>query len=298
MARRRRRTIEEGRGGERCARGPWGGGSLMERGWSSRVARAPNLSPPMVAARGHRVISYARQSTNLHERTMPSIRAITVALLTSPSLASALAAQAPPRTASVADSSPFRALDLPAPNEYRTGSGRPGPRYWQQRVDYRIAATLDPARNELRGRETIHYVNNSPERLSYLWLFLEQNICAPTSLTNQLDQPPLVFLGSSFDFSCQGFQGGLTLDSVRAGRSGSAATAAKMTIYGTTMRLDLPAPLAAGLSIDVDLSWHFGVPAMGAGRMGHDGPLYEMAQWYPRLAVFDDVRGWNHEPYI
>src|SRR6059058_1583479 len=99
---------------------------------------------------------------------------------------SAIVAQSPPRgPTSVADTSPFRALALPAPNEYRTGSGRPGPRYWQQRADYRITATLDPARNELRGRETIHYVNRSPERLSYLWLFLEQNICAPTSVTNQ-----------------------------------------------------------------------------------------------------------------
>ena len=227
---------------------------------------------------------------------MPSLRASTVAVLFSATLPSALAAQAASRAASVADSSPFRGLDLPAPNEYRTGSGRPGPRYWQQRADYRITATLDPARNELRGRETIHYVNRSPERLSYLWLFLEQNICAPTSVTNQLDQPPLVFLGSSFDFSCQAFQGGLTLDSVRVGRS--ASSAANLAIYGTTMRLDLPAPLAPGSSVDVDLSWHFGVPAMGAGRMGHDGPLYEIAQWYPRVAVYDDVRGWNHEPYI
>src|SRR5204863_115029 len=89
--------------------------------------------------------------------------------------------------------------------EHRTGSGRPGPRYWQQRADYRIAATLDPARNELHGRETIHYTNHAPEALSYLWLYLEQNICAPNSVTNLLNQPPLVFLGSSFDFSCQGF---------------------------------------------------------------------------------------------
>jgi len=193
----------------------------------------------------------------------------------------------------VADSSPFRALDLPTPNEYRTGAGRPGPRYWQQRADYRIAATLDPAKNEVRGRETIHYTNHAPEALPYLWLFVEQNICAPTSVTNVLNQPPLQFLGSSFDFSCQGFNGGLTLDSVRV-----AGRAAHHAVYGTTMRLDLPSPLASGAAIDLDLAWRFGVPAQGAGRMGHDGPLYEIAQWYPRVAVYDDVRGWNHEPYI
>lgn len=162
----------------------------------------------------------------------------------------------------VSDSSPFRALQLPSPNEYRTGSGRPGPRYWQQRADYQIAATLDPTRNEIRGRETIHYTNNSPDALPYLWLYLEQNICAPNSVTNVLNQPPLSFLGSSFDFSCQGFAGGLALDSVRV-----AGRATRGQIYGTTMRLDLPTALASGRSIDLDLAWHFLVPAQGAGRM-------------------------------
>src|SRR5512138_1171981 len=117
----------------------------------------------------------------------------------------------------VATPSPFRPLALPAPNDMRTGAGRPGARYWQQRVDYRIEATLDPTTHEPRGRETIHYVNRSPDALPYLWLFLEQNICAPSSVTNQLDQPPLVFLGSTFDFSCKGFAGGLTLEHVRSG---------------------------------------------------------------------------------
>ena len=194
---------------------------------------------------------------------------------------------------SVADSSHFRALSLPAPNEYRTGSGRPGPKYWQQRVDYRIAATLDPAKNELRGRETIHYVNHSPDALPYLWLFVEQNLCEPNSITNQLNQPPLVFLGTSFDFSCQGFNSAPKLESMTIlGRE------VKRTRFGTTLRVDLATPLASGGAVDIDAVWHFNVPAQGGGRMGHDGPLYEMAQWYPRLAVYDDVKGWNHEPYI
>jgi hypothetical protein len=235
----------------------------------------------------------------------PYVVALIGALMTHASSEAARAQS--PAMASVADSSPFRALALPTPNEYRTGAGRPGPHYWQQRADYRIAATLDPARNEVRGRETIHYTNRSPSALPYLWLYLEQNICAPNSVTNLLNQPPLAFLGSSFDFSCQGFNGGLLLDSVRvAGNdvrvagSGApeAAASAGAQIVGTTMRLDLSAPLAPGASIDLDFAWHFGVPAQGAGRMGHDGPLYEIAQWYPRVAVYDDVRGWNHEPYI
>ena len=197
------------------------------------------------------------------------------------------------REAAVADTSPFRRLELPAANEVRTGSGRPGARYWQQRADYAITATLDSARNELRGRETIRYTNRSPDGLPYLWLYLEQNICAPGSITNTLNQPPLAFADVSFDFSCGTFRGGLTLDSATVG-----GAEARKSIYGTTMRIDLPTPLAPGASVDLRFAWRFTVPEMGAGRMGHDGPLYELGQWYPRMAVYDDVRGWNHEPYI
>lgn len=205
-------------------------------------------------------------------------------------LAMTLAGPAP---AQVADSSPFRALDLPAPNTIRTGSGRPGPDYWQQRADYRIRATLDPDKQELSGRETIHYLNHSPERLPYLWFHLEQNICEPGSVTNQLDQPPLVFLGSTFDFSCQGGRGGLTLESIT-----HLGKALPHVVYGTTMRVDLPVALVPGAAIDIDVAWRFPVPDNGAGRMGRDGTLYELGQWYPRVAVYDDVKGWNHEPYI
>ena len=193
----------------------------------------------------------------------------------------------------VADSSPFRPLVLPTPNAVRTASGRPGARYWQQQVDYTIAATLDPLHNRITGHETIHYRNNSPDSLPYLWMFLEQNLCAPTSITNTLNQPPLKFLDSEFDFSCQGFRGGLSLNDLRVG--GRPATHA---VYGTTMRVDLARPLAPGAVVDLEASWSFQVPEQGGGRMGHDGPLYEVAQWYPRMAVYDDVHGWNHEPYI
>jgi len=198
-----------------------------------------------------------------------------------------------PVHAQVVDSSPFRALELPAPNNLRTGDGRPGSSYWQQRADYRIETVLDVEKNELRGEETIRYTNNSPNALPYLWLHLEQNMCAPASVTNQLNQPPLVFLGSTFDFSCKGFAGGLTLERAR-----SAGKDLNYTILGTTMRVDLPEPLASGARIELDMAWRFPVPPYGGGRMGRDGTLFEIAQWYPRMAVYDDVRGWNHEPYI
>ena len=204
--------------------------------------------------------------------------------------ASATAAQ---RAPAQSPASPFAALPLPAANSYRTGSGRPGPDYWQQRADYRIEATLDPTANELSGRETITYANRSPDALPYLWLFVEQNICASNSVTNQLDQPPLVFLSSSFDFSCKGFNGGLALGALRVG-----GRDARYSVFGTTLRIDLAQPLAPGATATIDAEWRFKVPPYGAGRMGHDGPLYEIAQWYPRMAVYDDIRGWNHEPYI
>jgi hypothetical protein len=218
-----------------------------------------------------------------------SVRRILVGILTVVTAQAARAQRAP----SVADSSHFRPLDLPAPNEFRGASGRPGPRYWQQRADYRIAATLDAANNLVSGRETIHYVNHSPDALPYLWLFVEQNLCEPNSVTNQLNQPPLVFLGTSFDFSCQSFKGAPTLESMTIG-----GREVKRTRYGTTLRVDLATPLASGASVDIAARWHFNVPAQGGGRMGHDGPLYELAQWYPRMAVYDDVKGWNHDPYI
>jgi hypothetical protein len=210
-------------------------------------------------------------------------------MILAPGLALALSA----RAALAQGDSPFRPLDLPAPSEVRAASGRPGAGYWQQKVDYRIEATLDPAANEVRGRETITYANRSPDTLGYLWLHVEQNICAPESIASQLDQPPLVFLSSSFDFSCKGFAGGGTLESLTIGGREAARTR-----FGTTLRVDLPTPLAPGGSLELAIAWRFKVPDYGAARMGRDGTLYEIAQWYPRLAVYDDVRGWNHEPYI
>ncbi len=194
----------------------------------------------------------------------------------------------------VADTSRFRALNLfPSPGPFRTGSGRPGSAYWQQRVDYRIDATLDPQKNTLTGRETIRYHNNSPDTLHYLWLYLEQNICAPESITNTLNQPPLVFQDAVFDFSCKGFKGGVTLTSLQSNDAN-----VPREIYGTTMKLLLPRALPPAGELTLNVAWSFAVPEYGAGRMGRDGPLYEIAQWYPRLAVYDDVTGWNHEPYI
>jgi hypothetical protein len=215
-------------------------------------------------------------------------------LLAAVALAGGIAGSSGAQSPASAEGSPFRPLDLPAPTETRTGAGRPGPKYWQQRADYRITATLDTARREIRGRETIHYVNNSPHALPYLWLHVEQNICRSSSITGTLNQPPLVFADLTFDFSCGGVNTeGVVIESARI-----AGAEMKRAVYGTTMRVDLARPLASGASVDLEFAWHFSIPEQGVGRMGRDGPLYEIAQWYPRMAVYDDVKGWNHEPYI
>jgi hypothetical protein len=204
-----------------------------------------------------------------------------------------LAAALQVATQQVQDSSPFRQLTLPTPTAVRAADGRPGPGYWQQHVDYTISARLDPDRQLLTGFETVRYVNHALQDLGYLWLFLDQNICAATSVASQLNQPPLVFQDDVFDFSCLGFAGGVTLEYVRSG--GRDLTYA---VQGTTMRVELPEPLRPGATIRLDIGWQFPVPVYGAGRMGRDGTLYEIAQWYPRVAVYDDVRGWNSDPYI
>src|SRR2546430_6724521 len=114
---------------------------------------------------------------------------------------------------SVADTSPFRPLALPAATTTRSASGAPGPRYWQQRADYTLQATLDTATSVLRGSGRIYYVNRSPETLDFVWVQLDQNLFAPGSIAAILNQPPLRFAGGGvFDFSGKGFVGGVTND--------------------------------------------------------------------------------------
>src|SRR2546425_5354385 len=196
---------------------------------------------------------------------------------------------------SVADSSPFRALALPTPTPVRSSAGAPGQRYWQQRADYVMRATLDTGTNVLTGSERIHYVNHSPDVLEFLWVQIEQNIFAPGSITYQLNQPPLHFAGGAvFDFTGKGFLGGIAIDRLTAG-----GQPLPRTEYGTMMRVELPRPLLPDSAFTFEVGWHFPVPPYGGGRMGRVGSrFYEIGQWYPRLVVYDDVHGWNPLPYI
>jgi len=196
---------------------------------------------------------------------------------------------------SVADSSPFRQLPLPGATPVRSAAGAPGPRYWQQRADYTLEATLDTGTNVLRGRGRIYYVNRSPETLSFVWVQLDQNLFAPGSISAVLNQPPLLFAGGVvFDFSGKGFAGGITID-----RFAAAGRPLSTKVFGTMMRVELSRPLAPGLRITFEVAWHFPIPPYGGGRMGRVGSrFYEIGQWYPRLAVYDDVHGWNTLPFL
>ncbi len=208
--------------------------------------------------------------------------------------------QLPQLPAARTDTSPFRRLELPTPSLLREGSGRPGPEYWQQRVDYTIAVSLDTATHTIAGRETIRYTNRSPDTLRYIWLQLDQNIFRDDSRGALLNPPDA-------RFAARGFKGGFVLDGVRmtaVGPSGrrAAGRALRTTENGTLMRVELDPALPPRGVTALEIGYSFQVPEHGADRMGREqfpeGWLYEIAQWYPRLAVYDDVRGWNTEQYL
>jgi hypothetical protein len=189
----------------------------------------------------------------------------------------------------------FEPLTLPVPSLQRMASGEPGPNYWQQRVDYRIRATLDTTTHRITGSETITYTNNAPLALQELWLQLDQNLFAAGSLGDALIEPGSRWRGA---FEGGGFQ--ITrLEVVQQGRRYTP----NYLIDDTRMRIDLEMPLPAqGGQVQLEIDFSFIAPEYGADRMGRlrvaQGTVYEIAQWYPRLYVFDDVNGWNVAPYL
>jgi Peptidase family M1 domain len=201
----------------------------------------------------------------------------------------------------------FRRLELPTPNAVRAGSGEPGPGYWQQRADYVIRATLDTAGRSVRGEERITYTNNSPDTLRYVWLHLEQN------LFNSESRGYRVF-GQDPRFGTQGAEVSVRLLKVgepavpaAKAKPGAPARAAvppsalDYTVNGTELRIELARPLPPRSKQVLELAWSFGFGA-NSNRMGIEdidgATIYEVAQWYPRMAVYDDVRGWNTEQYL
>ena len=185
----------------------------------------------------------------------------------------------------------FAPLDLPTPNAYRAADGRPGPAYWQNRNDYQIEVALDPATHTVSGTVRLDYTNNAPLELPYLWFHLEQNLFAPGSR------------GARRTPADSRWRGAFAEGGYRITRVAVDGRTVEPTVTDTRMRVDLPRPVAAGGgTVRVEVDYAFVVPEYGADRMGRldteRGTVYELAQWFPRVAVYDDVNGWNALPYL
>ena len=181
-------------------------------------------------------------------------------------------------------------------NQYRSASGAPGPEYWQNRADYKIIATLDTATNRVTGTVTITYKNNSPEALPFLWLQVDQNIFRKDSRGTSTT----TLKGGRW--ANDEYTEGDELKSVTIIQNAKSTTA-DYSITDSRMQIKLPASLAAnGASLQIKIDYAFTVPEKGTDRMGREkaekGWIYEVAQWYPRVCVFDDVLGWNTLPYL
>jgi hypothetical protein len=179
---------------------------------------------------------------------------------------------------------------------YRSATGSPGAKYWNNRADYKINATLDTAAHALSGSVTIAYTNNSPDDLAFLWLQLDQNIYRKES-RGEATSPV-----SGGRWSNKTFTDGDVLKSVTLIQNGQSSRA-DFLVTDTRMQIRLSDALkAAGGSIQIKIDYSFDIPEYGTDRMGRqltsNGWIYEIAQWYPRMEVYDDVYGWNVLPYL
>lgn len=199
--------------------------------------------------------------------------------------------------------------NLPTPNEYRTGSGAPGPAYWQQKADYKIALTLNDENQSISGSETVTYTNNSPTALKYLWVQLDQNVRQQNNLGDQTsgfqriqDNINEISTTGAANFAGKGFDGGFKLSSV-TDVNGKNLT---YLVNNTMMKITLPTPLKTGQSFSFKTAWSYNINdrAQLGGRSGYeyfkeDGNyLYTIAQFYPRMAVYDDVNGWQNKQFL
>ncbi|OHX68440.1 aminopeptidase [Flammeovirga pacifica] len=201
----------------------------------------------------------------------------------------------------------FKQLDqeLPTPNSYRTGSGAPGHKYWQQKADYTIEALLDEEKNQLHGKETITYTNNSPDNIKYLWVQLDQNMRATNSNTYKIRQNRIDEKANSRYFeSISGYpnyDGGHKILEVKS-KEGEDIP---YVINQTMMRVDMPQELKPGEHFSFNIKWYYNInnrKLMG-GRGGYEtfkdgNTLYTLTQWFPRMAVYDDVNGWQNKQFL
>lgn len=181
-------------------------------------------------------------------------------------------------------------------NQYRTAGGEPGPAYWQNEADYRIDVTLDPVKHRLAGSVMISYTNNSPEKLPFLWVQLDQNLFKNDSWGAKTTPPEGARFGN------REFEGGYDIQSITVRQNGNRYTP-EYHIVDTNMKLNLQEPvMPGGGDIEIVIEYAFSIPPYGSDRMGRletdKGWVYELAQWYPRMVVYDDIEGWNLLPYL
>jgi hypothetical protein len=193
--------------------------------------------------------------------------------------------------------------EMATPNMFRTASGAPGPAYYQQKADYKMNLELDDKNKKLYGSETITYHNNAPESLEYLWVQLDQNIERPDSKTPLADSESINKSITSDGFAKKfieaPFQGGFNIEYVKD----SKGNPMKYTINQTMMRIDLPKPLKNGEKVTFSIKWWYNIvnyqEQVNNGRSGYEqfpdgNRLYVMAQFFPRMAVYSDVEGWQN----
>ena len=185
-------------------------------------------------------------------------------------------------------------------NEYRAASGEPGPKYWQNRADYKLDVKLNEATNEIAGTEILTYTNNSPLKLNFIWMQLDQNLFKKDSRGSAI----VPLNGSRNGGGGQEFDAGYKIKSVKilSGAKNEKATPVEYLIEDTRMQIFLPKELAAnGGNIKIQIEYSFISPEYGSDRMGiynaKNGKVFTVAQWFPRVAVFDDIVGWNTIPY-
>lgn len=181
-------------------------------------------------------------------------------------------------------------------NEYRSASGAPGPKYWQNRVDYNITANLDETKNMVSGSVTITYKNNSPDKLPFLWLQLDQNTFKETSRGYAVT-PPV----SRYGAQGEKFDGGYKIQNISVSQKNLPVKFTSL-VEDTRMQIRLDQPMAAsGDIITIKMDYSYIVPKDGSDRTSHlttkNGEIYAIAQWFPRMCVYDDVLGWNTLPY-
>jgi hypothetical protein len=184
-----------------------------------------------------------------------------------------------------------------AGNPFRSANGAPGPMYWQNSANYLIHARLSEKDTSVSGDVTITYTNNSPDKLEYLWLQLDQNIFDPSSRSvaaSPYPEDPFGVIGND--------KGGYRITNVTVTHKGKSYKI-QPVITDTRMQLRLTSPLGAkGEQINIKLDYSFVIPANGAGRFGRlhtkNGDMYQVSQWFPRMCVYDDVEGWNTLPYM